>query len=327
MILVLEVIYVLKGFYMADIIRPEPSVKATIIGQVSLLIWALSACCAVALSSLPAFEILSGIFISGFLASAIMNSIRENWVYALSRPRHLIFAGIFGIVGNDIFYILSFKYAPAVQVDLIVCLWPMMVLILASLILSEETRINHVLACVIAFSGVYFLLSSGGEEDGFQEQYLLGYFFAFMSAILWSIYIIISRKYIRSTPELFAIYCFVGAVFSILMHFIFEKTVIPSIDQGIVLVAMGVTTHSLAYYGWDYAIKYGHFKLLHILPYGNPVLSVFALIVFGFAELTREVLFATLMVFAAGIIGGKKFRKRENNVRKKQHVDVADFSS
>ena len=66
---------------------------------------------------------------------------------------------------------------------------------------------------------------------------------------------------------------------------------------------------------------------MHILPYGNPVLSVFALIVFGFAELTQEVLIATLMVFAAGIIGGKKFRKRENNVRKKQHVDVVDFSS
>ena len=56
-------------------------------------------------------------------------------------------------------------------------------------------------------------------------------------------------------------------------------------------------------------------------------MSVFALIVFGFAELTQEVLIATLMVFAAGIIGGKKFRKRENNVRKKQHVDVVDFSS
>lgn len=305
---------------MADKLRPEPSVKATIIGQVSLLIWALSACCAVALSSLPAFEILAGIFISGFLASSIMNTLRGNWIFALSRPKHLIFAGIFGIVGNDIFYILSFKYAPAVQVDLIVCLWPMMVLILSSIILFEATRVNHILACIIAFSGVYFLLNSGGKEGGFKGQYLLGYFFAFMSAILWSVYVVISRKYSRATPELFAIYCFFGAVFSLLTHFLFEKTVVPTLDQAIILVIMGITTHSLAYYGWDYAIKKGHFKLLNILPYGNPVLSVLALIVFGFADLTKEVLIATLMVFTAGIIGGKKFRRKAN-------IDMVDFSS
>lgn len=304
---------------MAEIIRLEKSIKATLIGQVSLLIWALSACGAVALSALPAFEILSGIFISGFLASSVMNSIRGNWGAALSRPKHLIFAGIFGIVGNDIFYILSFKFAPAVQVDLIVCLWPMLVLILASIMLSEDTKISHIVACIIAFLGVYFLLSSGGQNS-FREKYFLGYFFAFMSAALWAMYVVISKKYIKSTPELFAIYCFVGTVFSILMHLTFEKTIFPSFNQAVVLVVMGVTTHSLAYYGWDYAIKKGHFKLLQILPYGNPVLSVLALIIFGFAEFTQEVLIATLMVFIAGIIGSKKFKKMDNSMQNRREV-------
>ncbi len=256
-----------------------------------------------------------------------MNTARKNWKSVLTRPKHLVFAGIFGIVGNDIFYILSFKYAPAVQVDLIVCLWPMMVLILASLILSEDTRINHIFACILAFSGVYFLVSSVGEEGGFNEQYWVGYFFAFMSAILWAIYIVISRKYIRSTPELFAVYCFVGAVFSVLMHVLFEETIIPSLDQWVILVVMGITTHSLAYYGWDYAIKKGHFKLLNILPYGDPILSVLALIVFGLAELTEEVLVATLMVFAAGVIGGKKFRKTDAAKKRVSFEALAKLSS
>jgi drug/metabolite transporter (DMT)-like permease len=265
----------------------------------------------VALSSLPAFEILSGIFISGFVASAAINTARQNWKSAFNRPKYLIIAGIFGIVGNDIFYILAFKHAPAVQVDLIVYLWPMMVLMLSSLVLSEEIRKNHVLACFLAFAGVCFLLFSEGEDGIFNAQYWPGYFFAFMSAVLWAIYIVISRRYIKSTPELFAIYCIVGAVFSVIMHLLFEETVIPSRDQGIILVIMGVATHGLAYFGWDYAIKRGHFKLLTILSYSNPVLSVIALIIFGFAELTHEVLIATFMVFLAGVIGGKKFRKRK----------------
>ncbi len=295
---------------MTNSLKNAPSFKATIIGQAALLIWAMSASGAVALSALPAFEILSGIFISGFIASSIINTIRGNWQSAFSRPKYLLMAGILGIVGNDIFYILSFKYAPAVQVDLIVCLWPMFVLILASLMLNEQIKFNHIFACLLAFYGVYILLTSGENIDVFNRYYLFGYLCAFASAALWSVYIIISRKYAKSTPELFAIYCGVGSVFSITMHLGFEVTVVPSFAQGMILIIMGITTHSLAYYGWDFAIKKGHFKLLNILPYGNPVLSVLALIFFGFAELTEAVFVATLMVSIAGIIGGARFKKK-----------------
>lgn len=38
---------------MSETLRLEKSIKATIIGQASLLIWALFACGAVALSALP----------------------------------------------------------------------------------------------------------------------------------------------------------------------------------------------------------------------------------------------------------------------------------
>jgi drug/metabolite transporter (DMT)-like permease len=249
-------------------------------------------------------------FLSGFIASSIMNSARDNWKAVATRPKYLLIVGVLGIVGNDIFYVLSFKYAPAVQADLIVYLWPILVLILSSVLLNEEVRFNHIFACLIAFSGVYLLLASGENTNIFDQQYFFGYFCAFMSAFLWSIYVIISRKYLKSTPELFAVYCGVGSIFSISMHFCYEITIIPSFWQGLVLAIMGVTTHSLAYYAWDFAIKKGHFKLLSILPYGNPILSVVALAIFGFAELTETVLVSTLMVFIAGIIGSIRFKKR-----------------
>ncbi len=308
---------------MASFLKDKPSMKATIIGQAALVIWSLSACCTMALSGIPAFEILSGIFISGFVASSIINTIKGNWSDASGRPKYLILAGILGIIGNDIFYILSFKHAPAIQVDLIVYLWPMMVLILSSLFLNEKTGIHHIFACILAFLGVYILLTADSETGLFHPQYLIGYACAFASALLWSIYIIISRKYAKSTPELFAIYCGVGAIFSLVMHFNFETTVMPSFWQGVILIVMGVATHSFAYYGWDFAIKRGHFKLLSILPYGNPILSVLALIFFGFADLTIEVLISTLMVFAAGAVAGlkaKRLSKIDSDIRVKNKV-------
>ncbi len=246
-----------RFFYMADIIRPEPSVKATIIGQVSLLIWALSVVGAVALKVLPVFEVLFGIFTSGFFASAIINTINGNWKSVLERPRYLILIGIFGIVGNDLFYIMAFRYAPAVQVDLIVCSWPMLVFIFAHFLLSEDIRINHIVACIIAFSGICFLLTSDADKMILKKDYFWGYLFSFLSAILWAIYMVVSKKYSKPTPELFAVYCFVGMIFSAIMHLLFEETIIPTTSQLCILIIMGITTHSIAYYGWDYAIKRG----------------------------------------------------------------------
>jgi len=49
-------------------------------------------------------------------------------------------------------------------------------------------------------------------------------------------------------------------LFSAAMHFSFETTIVPRVGEVFVLFIMGVTTHSLAYYAWDFAIKKGHFN-------------------------------------------------------------------
>ena len=106
--------------------KTVPSIKATIIRQVALVIWALSASGAVFLKNLPSFQVLLGIFFGGFIASSVINTVNNNWGKLFNRPKYLVLAGIFGIIPNDIFYIFAFKYAPAIQVDLIVCIWPML---------------------------------------------------------------------------------------------------------------------------------------------------------------------------------------------------------
>lgn len=288
----------------------SPSIKATIIGQLALFIWAMSVCGIVVLKDIPAFEILSVLFFSGLIASSVMNTIYGNWKVVTTHPKYVLLAGIVGIIGNDIFYIFAFKYAPAAHVDLIALSWPMIVLILASIFLNESIKFHHIFACIIAFLGIYTLLVAESGIGVFDEEYLFGYLCALISAILWAIYVIISRKYIKCTSELFAVYCGIGSAFAISMHFIFEVTVIPTSNQLVILIFMGITTHSIAYYGWDFAIKKGHFKLLNILSYGNPIVSVMGLVFFGFAELTDELFIAMIMVFIAGIISGWKIDKK-----------------
>lgn len=179
----------------------------------------------------------------------------------------------------------------------------------------------HIFASLIAFCACWIVLIGPNMKiDPFQSKYLFGYVCAFMSALLWSIYIVVSKRYTKPAPELFALYCAVGLVFSGAMHFTFETTVIPSMREMFVLLAMGITTHSLAYYAWDFAIKNGHFNLLSIMPYGNSILSVLALAAFGLVELNENILIATLMICFAGLLTTFRGTKKKSSLLSSQEI-------
>ena len=105
--------------------------------------------------------------------------------------------------------------------------------ILAAIFLREEIGLVHIFASLIAFCAFCIVLIGPNMKiDPFQSKYLFGYVCAFMSALLWSIYIVVSKRYAKPAPELFALYCAVGLVFSGAMHFTFETTVIPRLCEG-----------------------------------------------------------------------------------------------
>ena len=193
--------------------------------------------------------------------------------------------------------------------------------ILAAIFLREEIGLVHIFASLIAFCAFCIVLIGPNMKiDPFQSKYLFGYVCAFMSALLWSIYIVVSKRYAKPAPELFALYCAVGLVFSGAMHFTFETTVIPSMWEMFVLLVMGITTHSLAYYAWDFAIKNGHFNLLSIMPYGNSILSVLALAAFGLVELNENILIATLMICFAGLLTTFRGTKKKSSLLSSQEI-------
>jgi drug/metabolite transporter (DMT)-like permease len=271
-----------------------PLLKATLIGQLSLLIWCLATSAAVYIVRIPAFETLFGIFCSGFILSAAFNTYNKSWKKIFSLPKTLLLWGSITIITNDILYISSFKFAPPAQIDLIICLWPILVLILSSFYLKEYIGFMHIIASILAFSSVLILIEP--STIFFNSSYIIGYILALISSFMWASYIVISRKYTQTTPEIFAFYCGLGAIFSFIIHINFETIIIPNNKEFLVIILMGCSTHSIAYYGWDYAIKRGNIKILTILPYANPILSIFALIIFGYTEFSYKLIIVSIII-------------------------------
>ena len=272
----------------------------TLIGYCALIFWALAAPFVVKIKTLPIFETLSVVFTVSFIFSATKLTFYKQWS-KLNQPWILGIVGFIGIYGNDVLYIAAFQNAPAAHADLINYLWPIIVILLTGFLPNEKLTVRHLFAAASGFAGIYVLIGNG--QTGFNQEYLLGYFLALMDALVWSAYTILARHYGKSPVEMIGIYCGIGAVFSIIIHFNLETTVMPSLGQWMILISMGLVTQCLAYFCWDFGIKKGNFKMLTILSYGNPVLSVFFLILFGMAELSSELFLACLLVTIGGAIG------------------------
>ncbi|QRN03167.1 EamA family transporter [Legionella sp. MW5194] len=278
----------------------------TCIGYCALIFWVLAAPFTATVKSLPLFETLSLTFLVSFLFSVVQLTLRRQWA-ALKQPWPLYLLAFIGIYGNQILYVASFKYAPASHADLINYLWPILIPVLTGFLPNEQRSNKHLLAACFGFAGVYILLCQG--ETGFERHYLQGYLLAFTGALVWALYSITARFFNEAPVDMIGLCCGLAAVSSGVLHMTYETTVLPQGREWAVLLLMGLTTQGLAYFFWDFGIKKGDFKLLSLLSYGNPMLSMLVLILLGMATPTRELLIAFSLVALGGVIGMVSFNK------------------
>lgn len=277
--------------------------KYTALGYLSLLMWATAALFTTHVLRLPTFEILSITFLVSFLLTATKLTITQTW-HKIKQPWVIWLIGIMGTYGNDLLYVAAFKNAPPVQADLLNYLWPIMVILFAGFLPREKFTVKHILAATLGFAGAYILVTGGHGINGFASQYSAGYILAIFDAIVWSIYTLLSRHYGSTPVEMIGMYCGVGAVLSLITHGTVETWTTPNMGELITMVIMGLTTQGAAYFLWDTGIKKGNFKMLSILAYGNPILSVALLIAFGQAAFTYSIGISCVFVVAGAFIGG-----------------------
>lgn len=275
---------------------------ATFIGYSGLALWSLSPLMVAQLKNIPTFEILTIALSISFFVIAIKLTLQKQWG-RIKQPFLIWVVGVIGIYGNDLTYIAAFKYAPPAHVDLINYLWPIFVILGSGLLPSEKLTYRHLLAGLLGLSGFYILLSSGTTLANFQWGYLKGYLLALLDALIWAAYTLIARHYGKTPMEMIGMYCGIGALLSAITHFQFEPTIIPSFKQGVIIIFIGLSTSGTAYFLWDHGIKYGNFKLLNCLSYGNPIISVLLLAAFHEAKLDTNLALACFFVVAGALVG------------------------
>jgi drug/metabolite transporter (DMT)-like permease len=259
--------------------------RATLIGISAILMWALLAPMTALTGKLPPFQTVAVAFAIG-AATGICGTLAggRNPLYHWRQPAEVWALSVGGLFGFHFLYFLSLKSAPAVEANLINYLWPLFIVLFSALLPGERLRWWHVGGALAGLAGTVLLVTKG---SGFtiQTEFLPGYIAALGSALIWTTYSLLNRRYVGVPTDAVAGFCLATSVLAAGCHLAWETTIWPETAVGwIALVGLGIGPVGAAFFAWDHGVKRGDIRALGALSYASPLLSTLLLIAFGLTE-------------------------------------------
>jgi len=215
--------------------------RATSIGFVAVLMWALLALFTAATGAVPPFQLAAMTFAIAFGLALAKWLVRDENIKAHLRQRPLVWAvGVGGLFGYHFFYFVALRNAPAVEASLIAYLWPLLIVVLSALLPGERLRWWHLAGALAGLIGAALLII--GEQDLSMGITLAsGHFAAMACAFIWSGYSLMSRRLGDVPTDAVGGFCGATALLATLAHLVFEDTVWPAdIVQWLAVAGLGL---------------------------------------------------------------------------------------
>ena len=287
--------------------------KANLYALAAVALWASLATLGVSLKHVPPF-LLTGV--------ALMIGSVLSWPYVFNDSRlwqirpSTLGLGVFTLFGFHFFLFIGLRIAPAVEVNLVNYLWPLMIVVLTPLYLDGlKLRAVHVVAATLGFAGAAIAILGGQEPaaiaiDQTSKTPLLGYLLALGSAFIWANYSLQTKRgalagkgFPTAAIGLFGI---VSGVLSLICHAVLEPSVNLSAHDWLLLISMGLGPLGAAFFLWDMALKLGDVRHIGILSYLTPLTSTVLLMLVTQRSLSLNIAVAAVMIIGAAMLGTRR---------------------
>lgn len=283
--------------------------SATLVGFVAVVLWSLLALLTVATAPVPPLQLNA-------LSFAIGGALGLVWLAATGTlpelrgiPLRVHAFGTAALFGYHFLYFSALRLAPPAEAGLIAYLWPLLTVLFSGLLPGERLRAGHLLGAAVAFGGAALLILSRGVA--FSGEAAAGYALAFLCALTWSGYSVISRRLGAVPTASVTVFCLATAALSGLAHLALEQTAWPAGAPGWwAVVLLGLGPVGLAFYVWDIGVKRGDIQLLGTAAYAAPVLSTTALVAAGMAAATPVLALAAALIAGGAAIAARAGRAR-----------------
>lgn len=276
--------------------------RPVLCGFISISIWSYLAVVITMLGNIPPFEMLFFSTAIGFTLTSIQITMQKRW-HIIRAPLDMWVAGSLFLVGTNLLYVSAFQFAPPVHAELINYIWPLFVVIGGSVFFKEKLTPKHMIGialCVLSMFALHF--DHLQNIHGVTLRHMYGYGFALMGAVTCSAYTLVSKKHATVPNQIVGMYAGAGAVLCLIGHVLFEKTVVPSNFEFMLLVLLGASAHWISFQTWDRAIKNLEAWKICVIAYFTPSFSVTLLIVAGFGVFSWPLAMSCALLFVGSVL-------------------------
>lgn len=276
----------------------------TSIGFIAVLLWALLALFTVGSSPVPPIQLNAMTFAVGGLIGVVWLLATGSVGQLRTVPLHVYVIGTVGLAGYHFLYFSALRMAPAAEAGLIAYLWPLLIVLFSGMLPGEKLRPMHILGAVMGFAGAATIIASGATS--FDSAALPGYGLAFIAALFWSGYSVISRSFGKVPTASVVVFCLATSILSVPLHLLLEQTVWPAdMITWASIALLGIGPVGIAFFVWDVGVKKGDIQLLGVASYAAPVLSTAVLILAGIAAPSWTLLVAAILITSGAVLAAK----------------------
>ena len=263
----------------------------------AVVLWGSLAALGVSLGHIPPF-LLTGIgLLIGSLVSLPLSKFKLN---ELKVSKKALAVGVFGLFGYHAALFAGLQNAPSVQANLVNYLWPLLIVVLAPLFINgAKLSTRQVVAALVGFTGAALAILSGSE---LVSGFAIGYLFAFVAAIIWATYSLLSKRVAFRTAAV-GTFGLVSGLMAIAAHLLFEPQAQLALSDWPLLVLLGLGPLGLSFYLWDYALKTGNPQRIGLIAFLTPLISTALLLFVTGIPLSPLLAIAAVMIIAAALFG------------------------
>lgn len=266
-----------------------------ILGIITIICWGSLATFGNLLIHLPPFYVLGVTFLIGSIPAFFrFREMFPHW--------KILLIGVMGYFGYHFFLFYAFRFAPAIEANLINYLWPVIMVILTPVFFPEQKlRIYHFIGAALSIIGSVFLVAGKGGE--LKSENIIGYLLAFGAALTWPLYSIGKKKLPSTSVWAIGSFCFISGILCFITHALIEPRVVLQAHDAWMLFFMGIGPFGIAFYCWDVALRLGDARVMGALAYLTPVLSTLGLIFFAGQEVVTTTFIAMILIIGGASAG------------------------
>lgn len=276
---------------------------ATVLGFGAVLLWALLALFTTLSGAVPPLQLLAMCFAIGGTAGLLAGARRRGW-RTWRQPWTVWAAGVGGLFGYHLLYVLALRAADPIESSLIAYLWPLLIVLGATRVSGDPLRWHHLTGALLAAVGAV-LVVTGGRAVSLDPADLPGYGLALAAAFVWASYSLLSRRMAAVPTDAVTGFCLATALLSAAAHIMLEATVIPSGTEWVAIAGLGLGPVGAAFFLWDIGMKRGDVAVLGAASYVAPLLSTLVLVGAGRAQATATLAIACLLITGGAALAAR----------------------